>query len=75
MQYRVTLLATLIFWVFASAMASIPFLELQPAYLCSDQNLPESPLYECLPADFCDKPEISVQIDYSEKTSLHNWTE
>lgn len=75
MQYRVTLLATLIFWVFSSAMASIPFLELQPVYLCTYQNSPESPPYECLPSDFCNKPEISVQIDYTEKTSLHNWTE
>ena len=52
---------------------AIPFLELDPKYICTDPTTNQE--YFCTRNDFCGRPEISYRVDWSDDTSLHNWVE
>lgn len=59
--------------VTAMILYSAPIMELMPEYLCTDPDHPEP--YRCQAKDFCGKPEVKYEIDWSHENSLHNWVE
>ena len=48
-------------------------MELQPVYTCTSKDSPEP--YSCEAKDFCGKPDVKAEIDWSHDNSLHNWIE
>ena len=53
-------------------------MELFPKYTCSTVDYADKAAtneYDCEPKDFCDKPNVIATVDWSDKTSLHNWVE
>ncbi len=52
---------------------SIPFLELNPKYICTDSDTGRQ--FDCTRDDFCHSTTVSHRVDWSDDTSLHNWVE